>query len=772
MIKIILLLALIISLNARDVTYVKICVDPDWMPIESIDKNGKHIGIIADILKLIEKQKKFKFILVPTKTWKQSISFIKQKKCDILPLASTTEDRKEWMNFTPFYIDYPEALVIRASENPKSLEEVLKFPIGLTKGYAAIDWFKNKFPDINIVEVDGADDAFAKLRRREIYSYSDTLPIVGYKLQKEGILDLKISYAFDKGVYGLNAGMAVMKGKDELYQALSLAINNLDEKQLDEILQKWVKINVEDIVDYTLIYQIFGGVLLIIGLILYWNYKLKLMVKIKTKELEKSAKELEEFANTLEDQVKKKTKEIKYLLDNARQGFLTLNKEFLINNEYSKECEVMLGKEIANKDISKILFDDTQQASKFKERLDVILNIKNKIAQLSIITLLPKEISVNGKILEAEYKVTDDILMLVFTDITEKKRLENTIKNEQFTLKMIVSIIKDNDVFFDVKDDFKYFVNNISNYIDENTTSLRNINEIYRAIHTFKGSFSQLFMNNTASHLHNVESKISDILHSDAIINNKQLLDLLQEIKFETFMNTDLENIVKILGEDFLNRNKFILVKKKVLKTIEEKFISLADKHKEYDVESILESILILSKKSLKSYLDPYARVSLQMSYNIKKPIYEFEIIGDENILLPEKFKKFMYSLIHVFRNAITHGIEDSETRINLGKNEIGTVSCSFITKNNTLEIMISDDGAGINVEKIKEQVGNKNLTDEEAYLYIFKDNFSTSDEVDELSGRGVGLSAVKFELDLLNGDIKIHSELNVGTRFVFTASV
>ncbi len=761
--QIIILLIFIVNINANNLNYVKICVDPDWMPMEKIDEKGKHVGIVADILNLIEAKTNFKFILVPTTSWDESISFIKQKKCDVLPLASEIEERKEWMNFTPVYMQYPEALVIKSSESKKTLEEIIKLPLGLTKGYAAITWFRDKYPNINIIEVENMDDAFAKLRSGEIYSYSDTLPIVGYKLQEEGILDLKISYIFDKKDYSLDAGMAVRKDKIELHRELTKVINNLNEKKLDEILAKWVKINMEDVVvNYTLIYQVLGGIFLIGIIILYWNYKLSLLVKVKTKEIQ-------EFANTLEDKVKEKTKKIRHLLDNVGEGFLTLNQDFLINHEYSKECEIILGDNIAHKDISKIIFKNLTEADTFKKNLNIVLKVKNKNAQKSALTLLPEEITIREKTLSVKYKIIDNSFMLILTDISEKKSLENKIKNDQNMLKMTVAIITGNDVFFDLKNDFEYFMNNINIYIDENKTALYNINEIYRLIHTFKGSFLQLFMDNTGLQLHNVESKLSDVLQGDKLIDNKQLLSLLQDINFATFMDTDLDNIIKVLGKSFLEKNKFLLVEKQSLKSVENTFNSLVRKHKEHDFSAILESIRALSKKSVKSYLDPYVRLALQMSYKANKPIHEFEVIGDENIFLPKKFKNFMNSLVHVFRNTIAHGIENEDIRDDLGKSERGAISCSFSKEKDELKIIIADDGSGIDVDKIKEKAGNSNMSNEEAYPFIFKDNFSTNDEVDELSGRGVGLSAVKSELDLLHGNVEVHSELNIGTRFIFT---
>ena len=163
----------------------------------------------------------------------------------------------------------------------------------------------------------------------------------------------------------------------------------------------------------------------------------------------------------------------------------------------------------------------------------------------------------------------------------------------------------------------------------------------------------------------------------------------------------------------------------------------------------------------------------MQTAQRLEKEIYEFEIIGDDEILVPDSYKPFIKSLIHLFRNSVDHGIETPEERVELDKDERGTISCIISQNdNNEIKIIISDDGAGIDVERIKKIVSAhtdiSDLTDKEVYQYIFKDNMSTKEVITETSGRGVGMSAVKAELEKLNGTIKIQSELNVGTTFVF----
>jgi len=493
------------------------------------------------------------------------------------------------------------------------------------------------------------------------------------------------------------------------------------------------------------------------------------------RELEEGKRELQHLNENLEDKVREKTAKVTTLLNNAGQGFLIFDKNFIIDSEYSKECEKYLGKDLAHQDIAKILFPDTSRANFFKSNILDMLNIDDIIKQKAILSLIPDELILNRRALKLEYKILEDSrIMLIITNISAKKKLEKRVKKEQDILKMIVTIIGDSDVFYDVKNDFEYFIQHPQEYIHMKKTSLYNINTLYRTIHTFKGAFLQLFMNDTAKQLHDIESKLSEFLADDISISNDEILIFLNETVSSALIQNDLNNIKELLGQTFLSKDNFLSIDKQIIENIETKYVALLKhNHIESDISScLLNEIQCLSQKSLKSQLNSYPRLTLQIAQRLQKEVYEFEIIGDENILLPESYKPFIKSLIHLFRNSVDHGVETPERRIELDKDEVGTISCTFNNDNNKLQIIISDDGAGINLEKMKaqisEKIDTKTLSDEEIYMYIFKDNLSTKDEVTQISGRGVGMSAVKAELEKLNGTVKIQSELNIGTTFVF----
>lgn len=130
--------------------------------------------------------------------------------------------------------------------------------------------------------------------------------------------------------------------------------------------------------------------------------------------------------------------------------------------------------------------------------------------------------------------------------------------------------------------------------------------------------------------------------------------------------------------------------------------------------------------------------------------------------------------LMHLIRNAVDHGIEPPEERIKLGKPEEGLIKLSAYHEGNNIYIEVEDDGAGINVEKVKQKAIERGLVSEETvnrmseediYNLLFIPGFSTSEKITDISGRGVGMDVVKRRVEELNGTIRIESKLGRGTK-------
>ena len=128
----------------------------------------------------------------------------------------------------------------------------------------------------------------------------------------------------------------------------------------------------------------------------------------------------------------------------------------------------------------------------------------------------------------------------------------------------------------------------------------------------------------------------------------------------------------------------------------------------------------------------------------------------------------------HLLRNAIAHGIETPEQRLSEGKPDTGVINFTFDKDGSELVFTLSDDGTGINLTRIREKAIEKGLiksteelNDDQLIQFIFEPGFSTSEEVSQLSGRGIGMDVVASEIQNLGGEILVHTEAGQGSTFI-----
>lgn len=470
---------------------------------------------------------------------------------------------------------------------------------------------------------------------------------------------------------------------------------------------------------------------------------------------------------------------ISTLLNNTGEGFLTIDRSLVIDSEYSKECITLLGEQIAGKDISTILFSSNQKRDLFYEAINDALDQEDEVLQECIISLLPSEVELNSLVLKIEYRVLDNKrVMLIISNITTQKELEHRIKEEQEALKMIVEIVSDSEIFFDLKREYEAFMKNSSKLVDTALDANTNLNNIYREMHTFKGTFSQLYMQNMVNFLHNLESRLSHLIYNN-ITSNKEIIDIIADHDFKKPFVREMRRIEEILGSEFLEDANYIKIDSNYLGELQDKILSFltSTDQKVVPYRDIFSKILHLTRVRLVSQLRPYATMSEQLATRLDKSIYPLIIEGDETLYVSQDLKPFLKSLVHIFRNSIDHGIEEAQTRLEAGKDEIGRISCKFEKLGSSLIIEIADDGAGIDKQKvITKALQNgivfeedlSNLSDSDIFALIFRDHLSTKDVTSDISGRGVGLSATRAELDAIGGKMQVKSTLGVGSTFTF----
>ncbi len=155
-----------------------------------------------------------------------------------------------------------------------------------------------------------------------------------------------------------------------------------------------------------------------------------------------------------------------------------------------------------------------------------------------------------------------------------------------------------------------------------------------------------------------------------------------------------------------------------------------------------------------------------------------FVIKGEDTELDKKVIDVIGEPLLHLLRNSIDHGVETVEERRRVGKPEEATVTVNAYQGGNQIFVEVSDDGRGLNIEKIKKKAVSKGLIrpdmleemDNDAIIdFIFRPGFSTADVITDVSGRGVGMNVVKETVSELNGTVRIETEPGMGTSFILS---
>lgn len=231
-----------------------------------------------------------------------------------------------------------------------------------------------------------------------------------------------------------------------------------------------------------------------------------------------------------------------------------------------------------------------------------------------------------------------------------------------------------------------------------------------------------------------------------------------------------MDNLIDLVGELVVTQN--MVVENEVIK-------KSTDKRLEQDIgqlkritSNLQDLSMSLRMVPVKDIFQKMHRIVRDLSRKSEKKIV-IEMHGEQTEIDRNMVDELYEPLVHIIRNNCDHGIETPEERKAAGKPETGTIMLNAYYRGGMVVIEISDDGAGIDTEGIRQKAIERGLCDPEADLseqeilrFIFTSGFSTTANVTDVSGRGVGMDVVKKAIDRLRGNIEIHTKEGKGTTF------
>jgi len=233
-----------------------------------------------------------------------------------------------------------------------------------------------------------------------------------------------------------------------------------------------------------------------------------------------------------------------------------------------------------------------------------------------------------------------------------------------------------------------------------------------------------------------------------------------------------LDKLQNLVGETVINQARLHLLSEQIMKVddnLGEVLLQFVEDN-EKSVQELQDQILQVRMIPVGSILNNMKRTVRDYATKSKKKI-RLEIEGGDTELDKTVTEQLQGPLVHLVRNSMDHGIEDSETRIKNGKDPTGTISLRASQQEGYVIVEIEDDGKGIDAKVIFDSAVRKGfindtdeLSEDEIYKLLFLPGFTTTTEVTDVSGRGVGMDTVKRDIEALLGTIEISSELNKGT--------
>lgn len=498
------------------------------------------------------------------------------------------------------------------------------------------------------------------------------------------------------------------------------------------------------------------------------------------KDLEEARAKLEEYSQGLETKVRERTAELselnrlfKTILDSLGQGILVFDVHGLCMTAYSKACEKLFGTKPDGKRIEEIFGLNDKQSfdfmnwriAVFEDRLDFEDMLPLAITNLEMPSGLT--LSIDYAPMRDENGVLEGVVVAA-TDRTREKAALKKVEEERQFVEKILRLAKNRTAFRmflrDARERFRSLA----------APETKSLEEIQREVHTVKGGAASFSLLALAQGCHQLEDRISSTGEKNRSVLNALLIQKSAELLGT--LDEEIARLTEIFGKiDDEGTDRLIELPLSTLLGWSLELMSLRELREAHALGEIIRRASV--EKPIGPAFEHYANSLKDLAKRQGKVLDDFRIDGGFTRAPLEPLQPLLTSLVHAFRNSVCHGLETPEERRKKNKPEGGTIMVRFFRSEGTevsnhpwLKIEITDDGRGIDPQVIRTKLvasGHKDvesLSDHQVIQAVFLDNFSTAKTVDQVAGRGVGLSAVAIEAERMGGTCEIRSAVGKGT--------
>ncbi len=485
-------------------------------------------------------------------------------------------------------------------------------------------------------------------------------------------------------------------------------------------------------------------------------------------------------------QLRQKTNDILTMLQNMPQGILTVTQGATIHPEYSAYLEqIFETKDIAGRRMMDVVFSDTNLGADILSQIEAVADacigedkMNFEFNTHLMVTELDKTLP-SGRVKSLELSWSPicneadvcEKLMLCVRDVTELKGLAAEASKQRRELEMIGQILSVN------QEKFHQFIDSSTQFIEENrvvieSTESRNqeaVTTLFRNMHTIKGNARTYGLLQLTNTVHETEQVYDHLLKNpDADWDREYLLGQLRDT-YSAIQEYARVNEVK-LGRRGPGRrggvDKFLMVQKAHIDGLIGSLETAKDNDPAAKEQLLLRVLGTLKQIGTERIEDILSGVidslpSLARELGKEAPAVK---VTDNNIVVQNQIADLLKNVfMHLLRNSIDHGIETAEQRVAQGKSPAGTINLSLSIEGGKFLLKLRDDGRGLAMGYIQKKAVDSGLMDENAPMspeqlaqLIFAPGFSTASVVTEVSGRGVGMDAVKGFVEREGGTIML----------------
>lgn len=514
--------------------------------------------------------------------------------------------------------------------------------------------------------------------------------------------------------------------------------------------------------------------------------------------IEEQNRTLEQKVEERTAQLRQKTNDINNMMQNMHQGIFTILPGGKIHPEYSAYLEsIVESKHIANANVMELLFNDSalggNALSQISAALDAILGEDEMMFDFNRHCLV-KEFTKNmpdgrAKIMELDWDPilgesgVIEKLMVTVRDVTELRGLQAEAEKQKWELDVIGQILSvSTEKFLSfLKDAYRFSDENERLIVETSAPSAEAISTLFRNMHTIKGNARTYGFVAITDVAHAAESTYDEMRKNDGATWDRE--KMLAELHATRQLIQTYESIYtgKLAG----NTAAGMFVEQGLLDKLKQILDGIDDqdgKNLQQSLKDVKAVTNAIGTESMESLLDAIVRSMPDMAQKLGKPAPHV-VIEDHNIRFNSDIAAVIKNVFtHSFRNAMDHGLESVEERKAHGKPDFGTIKVEVIEENDQVVLTMSDDGRGLAVKKLKDKAikngliaANGEISSQDLAELIFQSGMSTAENVSDISGRGVGMDAIRKFVENAGGkvEIRFNQEPRVDSEFLsFTSRI